>query len=60
MARYITDDCISCGSCVQWCLMEAIHKRAAHMEINPDECVDCRVCEDHCPIGAIGNDEKIK
>lgn len=30
------------------------------MEINPDECVDCRVCEEHCPVGAIENNEKIK
>lgn len=60
MPRFITDDCINCGSCVQWCLIEAIHAGETHMEVNPDECVDCRVCEEHCPVGAIGNTEKIR
>ncbi|MBR2561831.1 MAG: 4Fe-4S binding protein [Eubacterium sp.] len=60
MARIITDACVNCGTCVKWCLQDAIHEGDPHMVINPDECMDCRLCEEKCPVGAIINNEKIK
>lgn len=53
MARIITDDCISCGSCVDDCPVDAISEGDSKYVINAETCIDCAACEESCPTGAI-------
>jgi len=53
MAHTISDECISCGACVDECPTEAISQGDAHYEINAETCIDCGVCAGSCPTDAI-------
>ena len=53
MARFITDDCVSCGTCAGECPVDAITEGDGKYVIDADACVDCGSCEDACPTGAI-------
>jgi Fe-S-cluster-containing hydrogenase component 2 len=53
MAYVISDECVSCGTCVGECPTGAISEGDSHYEINADECVDCGTCAAACPTGAI-------
>ena len=53
MARVITSDCVSCGSCADSCPVNAIAQGDAQYEIDADSCIDCGECEGSCPVGAI-------
>lgn len=53
MARKISDDCISCGSCASTCPVEAIAMGDEHYMVDPDTCIDCGACQDVCPMEAI-------
>ncbi|WP_408956628.1 DUF362 domain-containing protein [Natroniella sp. ANB-PHB2] len=52
MMYTITDECISCGVCVDDCPVEAISEGDDKYEIS-EGCVDCGVCVDSCPVDAI-------
>jgi ferredoxin len=52
MAFKITDDCVSCGTCVDQCPSGAIVDGDEHYVIN-DDCVSCGTCIDACPTSAI-------
>ncbi len=53
MARVISSDCVSCGSCADVCPVSAISQGVDQYEIDADACVDCGACEDGCPVSAI-------
>ena len=53
MARVISDECVSCGTCIDECPVEAISEGDTTYVIDADACVDCGACEDACPTGAI-------
>lgn len=53
MARKITDDCISCGSCAGTCPVEVISEGDGKYVVDAGSCIDCGACEDACPVGAI-------
>lgn len=53
MAYIITDDCVSCGACIDQCPSEAISEGADKYVIDADKCVDCAACVDSCPNEAI-------
>lgn len=53
MARVISDECVSCGTCEGECPVGAIAMGANHYEVNADTCIDCGACESACPVGAI-------
>lgn len=53
MAHKITDECVSCGSCVGECPVEAISEGDPIYTINADTCTDCGSCVDACPTSAI-------
>lgn len=53
MAYKITDECISCGACVDECPVEAISEGDDIYVIDPDACIDCGACESVCPSSAI-------
>jgi ferredoxin len=53
MAYVITDECISCGTCIDECPVEAISEGDDKYTIDPDLCTDCGSCADVCPTDAI-------
>ena len=69
MAYVITEPCISAKdkSCVSVCPVDCIHEGVAQegsntidmLFINPDECIDCGLCEPECPVTAIFADSDV-
>ncbi len=53
MAHVISDECISCGTCVASCPVEAISEGDGKYEIDPGKCIDCGTCVDECAVEAI-------
>jgi ferredoxin len=55
MTYVVTDVCIMCKytDCVAVCPVDCFYEGENMLVINPDECIDCGVCEPECPIGAI-------
>ena len=55
MAYVVTDNCIMCRytDCVEVCPVDCFYEGENMLVINPDECIDCGVCEPECPIDAI-------
>lgn len=53
MAYKITEECISCGACVDECPVGAISEGDPIYVIDPDTCIDCGVCAGVCPNAAI-------
>ena len=53
MAHVISNDCISCGTCVGACPTNAISEGAEHYVIDPGTCIDCGTCVGECPVSAI-------
>ena len=57
MTYVICEPCINTkdASCVDVCPVDCIHSADADDQyfINPDECIDCGVCAEVCPVEAI-------
>jgi len=55
MAFVVTEKCIMCkySDCVEVCPVDCFYEGENMLVINPDECIDCGVCEPECPIEAI-------
>lgn len=53
MAYFITDECISCGSCQSVCPVEAISEGDDKYLIDAKLCTDCGSCAEQCPVEAI-------
>src|SRR5690606_26355131 len=55
MTYVVTEDCIACKhmDCVEVCPVDCFYEGENMLAINPDECIDCGVCEPECPIDAI-------
>ncbi len=55
MTFVVTDSCIKCKytDCVEVCPVDCFYEGENMLVINPDECIDCGVCEPECPIEAI-------
>ncbi len=55
MTYIVTDDCIRCRytDCVEVCPVDCFYAGENMLVINPDECIDCGVCEAECPAEAI-------
>jgi ferredoxin len=51
----VNDNCIKCKymDCIEVCPVDCFYEGANMLVINPDECIDCGVCEPECPIEAI-------
>lgn len=51
----VTDICINCKytDCVKVCPVDCFHEGENMLVINPEECIDCGLCEPECPIDAI-------
>ncbi|MGR7995368.1 MULTISPECIES: ferredoxin FdxA [unclassified Xanthobacter] len=55
MAYVVTENCIRCKytDCVEVCPVDCFYEGENMLVINPDECIDCGVCEPECPADAI-------
>lgn len=55
MTYAVTDACIRCKytDCVEVCPVDCFYEGENMLVIQPDECIDCGVCEPECPEGAI-------
>jgi ferredoxin len=49
----ITDDCASCGTCIDECASGAISEVDGTYVIDPDACSECGACADACGVEAI-------
>jgi len=58
----VTDNCIKCKhtDCVEVCPVDCFYEGENFLAINPDECIDCGVCEPECPVDAIVADTSFK
>ena len=58
MTYVVTEACIRCKymDCVEVCPVDCFYEGATMLVINPDECIDCGVCEPECPVEAIKPD----
>ena len=55
MTYVVTEACIKCKymDCVEVCPVDCFYEGENMLVINPDECIDCGVCEPECPPNAI-------
>ncbi len=55
MPYVVTEECIKCKytDCVEVCPVDCFYEGENMLVINPDECIDCGVCEPECPAEAI-------
>jgi ferredoxin len=58
MPYIVTEACIRCKymDCVEVCPVDCFYEGENMLVINPDECIDCGVCEPECPAEAIISD----
>ncbi len=61
MTYLVNDLCINCKhmDCVTVCPVDCFYEGENMLVINPDECIDCGVCEPECPADAIVADTSI-
>lgn len=55
MTFVVTDNCIKCKytDCVEVCPVDCFHEGENMLAIDPEECIDCTLCEPECPVDAI-------
>ncbi|MEO8743398.1 MAG: ferredoxin FdxA [Lysobacteraceae bacterium] len=55
MPFVVTESCIRCKytDCVEVCPVDCFHVGPNFLVIDPDECIDCTLCEPECPVNAI-------
>ena len=61
MTYVVTDACIRCKymDCVEVCPVDCFYEGENMLVINPNECIDCGVCEPECPAEARGHYEEL-
>lgn len=55
MTFVVTEPCIKCKytDCVEVCPVDCFHEGPNFLVIDPEECIDCALCEPECPVAAI-------
>ncbi len=61
MAFVVTEPCIKCKytDCVEVCPVDCFYEGENFLAINPEECIDCALCEPECPVDAIYAEEDL-
>lgn len=61
MTFVVTEECIKCKltDCVEVCPVDCFHEGPNMLVIDPDECIDCTLCEPECPVEAISSDDDV-
>ena len=61
MTFLVLESCIKCKytDCVEVCPVDCFHEGPNMLVIDPEECIDCTLCEPECPVDAIVSDGDI-
>jgi ferredoxin len=61
MTFVVTESCIKCKytDCVEVCPVDCFHEGPNFLAIDPDECIDCTLCEPECPVDAIYSEDEL-
>ena len=61
MPFIVTENCIKCKytDCVEVCPVDCFYEGPNMLVINPDECIDCALCEPECPVDAIKSEDDV-
>lgn len=61
MTFVVTENCIRCKytSCVEVCPVDCFREGPNFLVIDPDECIDCALCEPECPANAISSEDDL-
>ena len=61
MPFIVTEACIKCKytDCVEVCPVDCFHEGPNMLVIDPDECIDCTLCEPECPVEAIMSEDDV-
>ena len=61
MSYLVIDNCIKCKhtDCVEVCPVDCFYDAGEMLVIDPNECIDCGVCEPECPVDAIVFDDSL-
>ncbi len=61
MTFIVGEACIKCKhtDCVEVCPVDCFYEGPNMLVINPDECIDCALCEPECPVDAIYAEDEV-
>ena len=61
MTFIVVENCIKCKytDCVEVCPVDCFHEGPNMLVIDPDECIDCTLCEPECPVEAIKSEDDL-
>ncbi len=61
MTYVVMENCIRCKytDCVDVCPVDCFHEGPNFLVIDPDECIDCTLCEPECPAEAIVSEDDL-
>lgn len=61
MTFVVTENCIRCKytDCVEVCPVDCFHEGPNFLVIDPEECIDCGLCEPECPAEAIVSEDDL-
>ena len=61
MTFVVNANCIKCKftDCVEVCPVDCFHEGPNYLVIDPEECIDCTLCEPECPVEAILSEDDL-